>query len=89
MAYKAPGGSAPRFEPGGCASSGSCCPALEERCVLKDFAANSQALADSRRASKDLGDAIAAGAPVETLNELTAIQAAAQERVLLLRGRAG
>lgn len=55
--------------------------------MLKDFAANSQALADSRRATKDLGDVIAAGAPVETLNELTAARAAAQERVLLLRGR--
>ena len=62
---------------------------LEKRCVLKDFAANSQALADSRRATKDLGDAILAGAPVETINELTAIRAAAEERVLLLRGRTG
>ena len=55
---------------------------------MDDFAYNSQALHDSRRANADLLDATERGASPETLAELAAIQAAADQRVAALRGRA-
>ncbi|HEY5456222.1 MAG TPA: hypothetical protein VIJ96_12205 [Acidothermaceae bacterium] len=54
---------------------------------MTDYAANSQALRDTERATLDLRDAVADRAPAEVVAELTAVHAAAQARVLSLRQR--
>jgi len=54
----------------------------------QDFAANSQAALDARRAEDDLRVAVEVGAPEERIDELTAVLEAATERVLALRRRA-
>jgi hypothetical protein len=55
---------------------------------VPDYAENSQALRDEQRAGVDLRKALGAGSSAEIIAELTAIHAAAEERVLSLRRRA-